>query len=85
MLILLITHIAIAISGLIAAGGSLYSLSPKLIRVSHALTAGTITTGTALVFTTGDMLRGCLSGLLYLAVALGLTQIAQQKLAKQKI
>lgn len=85
MLILLVTHIAIAVSGLVTAGASVYSLSPKLIRASYALTAATITTGTGLVFTSGDMLKGCLSGLLYLAIALSLTRFAQQKLAKQNI
>lgn len=85
MLTLLITHIVIAICGLIAAGTSLYSLSPRLIRASYLLTAGTIVTGTGLVFSSGEVLKGCISGLLYLAVALGLTQLAQQKLAKQKI
>lgn len=85
MLILLITHVTIALGGLIAAGASLFTLSPKFIRASYMLIAGTITTGTVLVVTTGSMLKGCLSGLIYLVVALSLTQFAQQKLAKQKI
>lgn len=85
MIILLVSHVVIALSGIIAAGASLYLLSPVFIRASYALTGATIATGTGLVFATGDMLKGCLSGLLYLAIALTLTRLAEQKLAKQKI
>lgn len=85
MLILLITHIIIAISGIVIAGAALYTLSPKFIQGSYVLTASTIITGSGLVLMTGNLLKGCLSGLLYVVVAIGLTQTAKQKLAKQKI
>lgn len=85
MLILLITHIIIAVSGITVAAASVFTLSPNHIKASYVLTAGTIATGTGLVFTGGDMLRGCLSGLLYITAAVSLTQFAKHRLAKQKI
>lgn len=85
MLILLISHIIIAVSGIIIAAASVFTLSSNHIKASYVLTAGTIATGTGLVFTNGNMLKGCLSGLLYITVAIGLTQFAKHKLAKQEI
>lgn len=85
MLILLITHIIIAMSGIVVAAASVFTLSPTQIKASYVLTAGTIATGTWLVLTSGNMLKGCLSGLLYITVAIGLTQFAKHKLAKQEV
>lgn len=84
MLILLVVHIAIALGGLIIAAASLFTLSQKMISTSYALTAGTIATGTVLVFMTGNVLKSCLSGLLYLSAVLVMTAIAR-RLAAQKV
>lgn len=85
MLILLITHIIIALGGLAAAAVALYTLSEKTIRLSHGLAAGTIATGTVLVvFGTSNILKSCLSGLMYLAAILVLTAAAKYRLATQK-
>ena len=81
MLILLVTHIVIAVSGLVFAALSLFTLSQKMINLSSMLTAGTIATGTVLVFTAGNVLKSCLSGLLYLSTVLVLTAIAKHRLA----
>ena len=85
MLILLVTHIVIAISGLVAAALSLATLSEKMITLSYALTAATIATGTVLVFTAGNVLKSCLSGLLYLSAVLVMTAIAKHRLATSKV
>lgn len=85
MLILLISHIIIAVIGITVAAASLFTLSPSHIKASYVLTVGTIATGTGLVIMRGDMLKGCLSGLLYITVAIGLTQFAKYKIAKQEI
>jgi hypothetical protein len=81
MLILLITHIIIAISGLVLAAVSLYTLSERMIKGSYVLTAGTLATGTVLVMTAGNVLKSCLSGLLYLSAVLVMTAIAKHRLA----
>lgn len=85
MLILLIIHIFIAISGLLVAAISLVKLSNKSIRLSYILTAGTLATGTGLVFMTGNVLKSCLSGLGYLSAVLIMTAIAKHRLASAKV
>lgn len=84
MLILLITHIVIAIGGLILGALSLFTLSEKMIKGSYTLTAGTLATGAVLVMMTGNVLKSCLSGLLYLSIILVLTAVAKYRLALQK-
>lgn len=86
MLILLITHILIAFSGIATAAAALAKLSEQLIKISYGLTAGTLITGTALVVVSGDnILKSCLSGLGYLAVMLVLTAATKYRLATKKI
>lgn len=85
MLILLISHIIIAIGGLAAAAVALVTLSTKAMRFSYVLTAGTIATGTVLVFSSGNILKSCLSGLLYLVAILTMTSVAKYRLAAEKI
>lgn len=84
MLILLVTHIIIAVCGLAIAAASLFTLSEKMIKSSYTLTLATIATGTVLVFTTGNVLKSCLTGLLYLSAILVLTAVAKYRLAAQK-
>lgn len=85
MLILLLSHIIIAISGLVAAAAALFTLSEKTIRLSYLLTAGTIATGTILVFSSGNILKSCLAGLFYLSAVLVMTSIAKYRLAAKRI
>lgn len=84
MIMLLITHIVIAVCGLVVAAASLFTLSPKMISSSYALTAGTIATGTVLVFMTGNVLKSCLSGLMYLSAILVMITITKYRLAAKK-
>lgn len=85
MLILLVVHIVIAVCGLVFAAVSFFTLSQKMITTSYVLTAGTIGTGTVLVFMTGNLLKGCLSGLAYLAAVVIMTAIAKYRLATEKV
>lgn len=84
MLILLITHIIIALSGLTVAAVSLFNLSEKAIKISYVLTGGTLATGTLLVLQTGNVLKSCLTGLAYLAAVLALTALAKYRLSLEK-
>lgn len=86
MLIVLIGHIIIAVSGLVVATVSLVNLSQKMINLSYVFTVGTLASGTALVIAAPEsLLKSCLSGLLYLAAILCLTALAKYRLAAQKI
>lgn len=80
---LLLTHIAVAIAGIAFAVLALFSLSTHHIKIAHSLTAATVASGTALVLTGSSLLKGCVSGLLYVAIALTLTHVAGRRLAKQ--
>ena len=84
MLMLLITHIIIALGGLAIAAASLFTLSQRMISASHVLTAGTLATGTGLVFMTGNVLKSCVSGLLYLSAVLVMTMVAKHRLVAKK-
>lgn len=85
MLILLVTHIIIAVGGLAIAAASLYTLSEKMISSSYLLTVGTIATGTVLVLMTGTMIKSCLTGLFYLSAVLVMTAVAKKRLAAKRI
>lgn len=85
MLMLLVAHIVIAVFGLVLAAASLLTLSQRLVNTSYLFTAGTIATGTILVFSAGNVLKGCLSGLAYLALVMFMTSIARHRLATQKV
>lgn len=85
MLILLIAHIIIAVGGLAIAAASLFTLSQKMITLSYALTVATVATGTILVLNTGNVLKSCLTGLLYLSAVLVMTAAARYRLAASKI
>lgn len=82
MLILLVGHIIVALSGIAIAVVSLVSMSRRAISASYMLTGATIATGTGLVILKPDsLLKSCLTGLLYMVVILVLTSLAQYRLA----
>ena len=81
MLILLVGHIIVAMSGIAIAVVSLVSMSPRAISASYMLTGATIATGTGLIILKPDsLLKSCLTGLLYIVVILILTSLAQYRL-----
>ena len=82
MLILLVGHIIVAMSGIAIAVVSLVSMSPRAISASYMLTGATIATGTGLIILKPDsLLKSCLTGLLYIVVILILTSLAQYRLS----
>ncbi len=86
MVILLISHIVIACSGIALATISLLYRSDRAIQWSYALTAATLVSGTGLVILKPEsIIKSCLSGLLYVVVVLGITRLAQLRLAAEKI
>jgi hypothetical protein len=83
---LLISHLIIALSSLVAATAAVIYPSYSKLKLSYLLTAATIATGTALVIVThSPLLSSCLAGLTYTAVALSLIVAAQKRLAKDYI
>ncbi len=82
MIILL--HIAIALTSIIVSGVALVHTSRRVLGVSYGLVAATLVSGIYLVFSAPAHLpSACASGLLYLAAVGTLTVVAQRKLAAQ--
>jgi hypothetical protein len=82
---MLIIHISIALVSLIWT--TILYVKPSQAKKlgAYGLVAGTITSGTLLVVSTGsNILQSCVSGLVYLAVvSVGIT-LASRKLARQE-
>ena len=81
---LVLVHVIIALSGLVSTGISFFSPSKSKINISYALVVATIVSGTALVIIkNANLVSACITGLLYLGVALSGIIAAQRKLAKE--
>lgn len=78
---LLVLHIIIALSGIAFAGFAFLKPSGAKLRISYGLSALTISSGTLLIVSEpATMLRGCVTGLLYLAVVTAANVFTRQKL-----
>lgn len=86
MTLILITHIFVAISGLlIGTLGAVWPSSEKL-AATYGFLGATLASGTVLVVVSNSpLVSACLSGLLYSVVVLALAFVAQRRLAKAKI
>lgn len=85
MLILLVTHIIIAITSLVVAASGLLWPSQARLNLSYSLIAATIASGTALVIISHSaILHSCLTGLLYTVAALSLTELLRRRLVKNE-
>jgi hypothetical protein len=83
---IIIIHVILAISSIIAT--SLLALFPsvKKLRVNNILIGSTIASGFILVFTTHvRILNTCISGLFYLCAVLAGTAYAKYRLASQEV
>lgn len=83
---LLLTHIIIALLGVVSA--TLLVLSPTKYKLqsSYALAAGTLATGTVLTIKDpAHLAESCILGLVYFSAIGLLIAIAQRRLARQKI
>jgi multisubunit Na+/H+ antiporter MnhE subunit len=77
-----IFHVFCALSSLLLSSYTYISPTRPKIHASYALVAATLTSGTYLVISTkGNMLKACLTGLIYLAVVLTAIIAAHSKLA----
>lgn len=84
---MIMLHIAIALTGLVASIAGLAFASRRLVLYSYGLITATVVTGCMLmVAEPARLLHVCISGLTYVALATSLTHLAQrrvQQLAKQ--
>lgn len=82
---ILIFHIAVAISGIIFSTLSAFAPSQKKIYLSYICVSLTFVTGGYLVISKpGHLVQSCLMGLIYLAVALSGVLTAHFRLSKEK-
>ncbi|HET7629957.1 MAG TPA: hypothetical protein VFK03_01145 [Candidatus Saccharimonadales bacterium] len=83
---LLITHIIIALTGLVVSGLLLASPSRTKLYLNYALLIATLTTGSCLIISTGHgLVSFCATGLAYSLVTLGSSLLARRRLASQQL
>ena len=83
---IIILHIIIAVSSLVAAGLAYFYPSRKKMSLSYSLIALTFGSGFILIFTRpAHMMQICMEGLVYLAVVSFGLVAAHRKLAAQQI
>lgn len=82
MIMLLITHISVALLSIAVASLGIFRPSHKLLHISYGLIGATLVSGTALVILSGSpVLSSCLSGLVYSVIVTALCATAHRKLA----
>jgi hypothetical protein len=82
---LLVTHIIIAVAGLVATGLANFRPSRSKISTSYSLIGLTLATGSILVVKThASLTSACLTGLIYLAVNLVGLASAERRLVSVK-
>ena len=85
ILMLLITHVLVALSSIIATGLAYLSPSQRKLRTSYGLVGLTLASGTALVITThSPLLSSCMTGLAYLGIVTFGIVASQRKFAAEK-
>ena len=83
---ILLLHVIIALSSIITTTVLAFSPSRMKMRISYALIALTLVSGTYLVISThSPLVSSCLSGLAYLAVALSGVVIGYRRLAAERV
>jgi len=82
---ILLTHILIAVASLISTTWLAFTPSKAKFYTSYALIGLTLASGTYLVISLhAPMLKTCLTGLVYLSVAVGGVVVAHYRLARQE-
>lgn len=85
MLMVLLTHIVIALSSVIFASYVMMRPSQAKFYVSYGLVAATLVTGTILtVQNASHLLQACASGIMYVSIVTALTVAAQKKFALER-
>ena len=83
---LLVSHILIALSSLVVSSLSLADPSVNKLRLSYALVAATLASGTYLVISShAQILSSCITGLAYTGLVLSLITLAKYRLGRDKI
>jgi len=82
MSMILLLHIAIALSSLVVTALAFVSPKQSLLYTSYALVALTISSGTYIaVISPAHMVQACISGLIYTVVVMGGIVAVRRKLA----
>lgn len=85
----LLIHIVIALSSVAIASVTFFKPSIKKLYASYGFIIATVASGTLLIISTsGSILRGCLTGLLYvtvISIVTIATHVRVRKLAKEEI
>ena len=83
LVMLLLSHIIIALVSLLAAGLALVKPGSRSLNFSYVLVGLTVATGTILtVQSPAHLMQACATGLIYLAMAFALIAAARQRLAR---
>ena len=83
---LLLTHITVALLGILQATYALVSPSRRKLQATYGLLAATLASGTYLVISLhAAILSSCLSGLTYTVVIAALSGAAYYRLQKQSL
>ncbi len=83
---LLITHIIIALLGIVSATVLVVSPTKRKLQASYTLAGGTLATGTLLTLQyPSHLAESCIVGLVYFSAVGVLIAISHRKLAKQNI
>lgn len=81
---LILTHVIIALLGLVQATYGLISPSHTKLRITYGLTVATLASGTYLVWHMhANILQSCMSGLTYLSLIIVATAGAHYRLTRQ--
>lgn len=81
---LVLIHVIIAVSSLVAISVAFVRLSTTLLRVSYGLMTATLASGTYLVIVMpAHMVEACITGLVYTGLALGGIVAVRVKLARR--
>lgn len=81
---ILVLHIAIALTNLIQTGFLLFAPSQKKLTSTYVLLGGTIASGTYLIVTKpAHMMQTCVEGLLFIGFTVGGIVVAKRRLAKE--
>lgn len=82
---LLITHIIIALTGLVVSALLLAAPTRTKLYLNYLLLAATLITGSCLIVITGhSLLSACATGLAYSLISVGSSLLASRRLASEK-
>lgn len=82
---LILTHIILALGALALSTLANFMPSANKLKISYGLAAGTLSTGVLLIVVSGaDILRTCLTGIVFFGIVSILNETARKRLATQE-